>query len=303
MLPAQMLFLVLHLVGNAAFTLLVRCARSARFDYATVGTMNYATGALIGGAILITADGPVAWTWTPAAIVGGAVNGAQYQLTFLLMHALIGLGGIAVATSVLRLAIAVPVIASLFIWNEPVTAMQVSGLMMATIALPLLSGVNPNALLTGTVVNAPSRGRVALIVIVTLLVTGAGLLAAKVFAEIGRPAERPLYVASAYVTATIFSLATWKWQPRGEGRYSTSGRVRSLALGAVTGMVNLGQLSAFLPALATVPGVVAFPLAAAGGLLCTTLGGWFFFRERLTLRHGTGLGLALAAATLMNIRY
>jgi len=49
--------------------------------------------------------------------------------------------------------------------------------------------------------------------------------------------------------------------------------------------------------------VVAFPLAAAGGLLCTTLGGWFFFRERLTLRHGTGLGLALAAATLMNIRY
>lgn len=48
MLPRQMLFLVLHLVGNAAFTLLVRFARSARFDYATVGTMNYATGALIG---------------------------------------------------------------------------------------------------------------------------------------------------------------------------------------------------------------------------------------------------------------
>ena len=62
MLPAQMLFLVLHLVGNAAFTLLVRFARSARFDYATVGTMNYATGALIGGAMLVTADGPVPWT-------------------------------------------------------------------------------------------------------------------------------------------------------------------------------------------------------------------------------------------------
>jgi multidrug transporter EmrE-like cation transporter len=46
--------------------------------------------------------------------------------------------------------------------------------------------------------------------------------------------------------------------------------------------------------------VIAFPIAAAGGLLCTLVGGWAFFRERLTVRHSAGLVLAICAATLMN---
>lgn len=70
----------------------------------------------------------------------------------------------------------------------------------------------------------------------------------------------------------------------------------------ITGAVNFGQLSAFLPALASVPGVVAFPVAAAGGLTCTVVGGWAFFRERPTVRHGAGVVLAIGAATLMNWR-
>lgn len=292
-----MLYLLAHLVGNAAFTLLVRFARGARFDYATVGTTNYATGALLGlgTSWLFLTDVP---PWTVLAT--GAVNGAQYQLTFLLMHALMGIGGIGVATSVLRLAVAIPVAASLLVWQEPVTAMQLGGLALAALALPLLSGVNP------TIRSFHDRdvgfGRIALLVGATLLVTGAGLLAAKVFAELGRPDQRTAYVASAYLTATAFSGITWRWQPRGAGRLTAIGRLRSLGLGVVTGVVNFGQLTAFLPALATVPGVIAFPLAAAGGLFCTVVGAWAFFREVPTARHGAGLALAVAATALMNLR-
>ena len=109
-----MLLLVAHLVGNAAFTLLVRYARGPRFDYAMVGATNYATGALLGLAVFAaSATGPPAW----GSLIAGAVNGAQYQFTFLFMHALIGIGGIAVATSVLRLAAAVPVVASMLVWQ------------------------------------------------------------------------------------------------------------------------------------------------------------------------------------------
>jgi multidrug transporter EmrE-like cation transporter len=292
-----MLFLVVHLIGNAAFTLLVRYARGPRFDYATVGTTNYVTGAVLAIAVFV-ATGAVAPSW--ASLVAGAVNGAQYQLTFLLMHALIGVGGIAVATSILRLAAAVPVVASVVIWHEGVSIAQATGLAIAAVALPLLAGVNPTIRGRDDAVAHPGTVRVAVTLVTTLLVTGAGLLAAKVFAELSIPDDRPAYVAAAYATATVFSAVTWRRQPRGDGRLTATGRARSIGLGVVTGAVNFGQLSAFLPALASVPGVIAFPIAAAGGLLCTLVGGWAFFRERLTVRHSAGLVLAICAATLMN---
>lgn len=294
-----MLLLVAHLIGNAAFTLLVRFARSPRFDYATVGATNYATGAMLAVAVFI-ATGADAPSW--ASLAAGAVNGAQYQLTFLFMHALIGVGGIAVATSVLRLAAAVPVVASMVVWREPVSLVQAGGLVLAVIALPLLAGVNPSIRARHDLGAYPSTARVAITVVATLFVTGAGLLAAKVFAELSVPDDRPAYVAAAYLTATAFSAITWRRQPRGDGRHTATGRVQSLGLGVVTGAVNFGQLSAFLPALASVPGVIAFPIAAAGGLMCTVIGGWAFFRERLTVRHSAGLALAVTAAALMNWR-
>lgn len=294
-----MLLLVAHLVGNAAFTLLVRYARGPRFDYATVGATNYATGALLGFAVYaVSGSGPPAWE----SLIAGAVNGAQYQLTFLFMHALIGIGGIAVATSVLRLAAAVPVVASMVVWHEPVSPFQAGGLLLAAIALPLLAGVNPAERARHHSGAHPTPVRVGVTVGATLLVTGAGLLAAKVFAELNLPDDRPAYVAAAYATATVLSGLTWRRQPRGEGRHTGAGRARSLGLGVVTGAVNFGQLSAFLPALAIVPGVIAFPVAAAGGLTFTVAGGWVFFRERPTLRHAAGLGLAVGAAALMNWR-
>ncbi len=293
-----MLLLVAHFVGNAAFTLLVRHARSSRFDYAMVGTTNYVTGAVMGIAVFaMVGSGLPGWV----AVVAGAVNGAQYQLTFLLMHALIGIGGISVATSVLRLAAAVPVFASMVVWHEPVSLTQGVGLALAAIALPLLAGVNPALRAREDAGARPGPVRIAVTVVTTLLVTGAGLLGAKVFAEVGVPEDRSAYVATAYLTASAFSVVTWRWQPRG-GAGSTGIRARSLGLGIVTGLVNFGQLSAFLPALSTVPGVIAFPVAAAGGLLCTVVGSWAFFRERPTIRHASGIALALAAAALINVR-
>src|SRR4030095_9240164 len=46
-LPYAVVFLILHMVGNAAFTLLVRAARAPRFNYPVVGLANYATAATV----------------------------------------------------------------------------------------------------------------------------------------------------------------------------------------------------------------------------------------------------------------
>ena len=75
-----------------------------------------------------------------------------------------------------------------------------------------------------------------------------------------------------------------------------------MLLGVVIGLVNLGQIWVLLPALAQLPGVIAFPVAAAGGLSLAALGGWLFWREPLGGRTGAGILLAVAAAALANAR-
>jgi drug/metabolite transporter (DMT)-like permease len=288
-----MLFLILHIAGNAIFVLLVKVARAGRFDYAVVGVTNYATAATLGALSLGLAH---LATLDPWAAIYGAVNGMQYQFTYLLMYALIGMVGIAVTSSFLRLSVAVQVLASVVIWREWPTPPQALGLLMAAIALPLLTTAARRSV--SPAVRRAGWGASVLIG-ATVLISGCGLLAAKAFAELHEPDQRPVYVFVCYLVATVLSGLAWRWRPRFSGR---SAIVRSVLLGALIGAINVGQIWVLLPALAQVPGVIAFPVAAAGGLALTTLGGWLFWREPLAGRTGAGITLAVLAAALANAR-
>src|SRR5687767_2724388 len=186
-----MLFLALHVVANAAFLLLVRVGRGARFDYPIVGLTNYATAALLAVVGLVVA---VPNEVEPLAALFGAVNGAQYQVTYQLMYVLFGLVGVAVTTSIMRLSVVVPVVASIVVWAEWPNAPQAAGLVMAAAALPLLSG-------GGVSVEAErlTHARSVALIVGTVVVSGCGLLAAKAFAELGRPEQRPVYVLACYI--------------------------------------------------------------------------------------------------------
>jgi drug/metabolite transporter (DMT)-like permease len=299
-------FLALHIAGNAAFLLLVRVGRGRAFDYPLVGLANYATAAVLA-ALAVAWQGPFAPD--ARAIALGAVNGAQYQVTYLLMYLLYGLVGVAVTSSLLRLSVVVPVLASIALWGEWPTPVQGGGLLLAMAALPLLSApARPAAPLAG-------RGHGLVLAGATVLISGTGLLAAKGFAELGQPEQRPIYVLAVYAVATLLAVLAWPWRGhlqggrpasdaasgRGGKPAGVAGRAsRSLALGALVGVVNIGQIWVLLPALAEVPGVIAFPLAAAGGLALATLGAHLLWRERVGRRAGAGIGLAMVAAALAN---
>jgi drug/metabolite transporter (DMT)-like permease len=313
-----MVFLALHIVGNAAFLLLVRVARGRRFDYPLAGLTNYATAAVLAALALV-------WLGPPApdlrAAAFGAANGAQYQVTFILMYALYGLVGVAVTSSLLRLSIVVPVLASIVLWGEWPTAAQGLGLLLAAAALPLLSAPPRGRRVPGGAPGGPRRPAVLALGAATLLISGIGLLAAKAFAELDRPEQRPVYVLAVYAVATALAAVAWPWRRRfrespapGKEPFGAAGAAppaldaesgrsaRSLGLGALIGVVNIGQIWVLLPALAQVPGVLAFPLAAAGGLALATLGARILWHERLGRQAALGIGLAMVAAALANIR-
>jgi multidrug transporter EmrE-like cation transporter len=76
---------------------------------------------------------------------------------------------------------------------------------------------------------------------------------------------------------------------------------REWIYGAAIGVPNFYASQFMLQALATVPGVIAYPVYSVAGILLVTLAGVAFFRERLEKRQWIAMGIILLSLVLLNL--
>jgi len=284
-------YLALQILGNAIFTSLVKVGRTRKLDYLLFGGVNYLVAALVAAAAVLVFGTQASWE----AILFGAVNGACYQVTFLLMYALLSMTGVAIMSSFLRLAVFMPTIASIAIWHEWPTPVQAAGLLLTAVALPLLGASAQRT--------APAEWRSwrpLLLITATLLSTGLGLLASKAFAELHLEAQRPVYLFATFGIATVFSACAFPLRARLRIPAGPTAAAPAVVLGILAGLCNIGQLATFLKGLATLPGIIAFPVSAAGGLLAVTIAGRLIWKERFAGAAVAGIVLALVSVALVN---
>ncbi|MBD3293517.1 MAG: hypothetical protein GF393_11375, partial [Armatimonadia bacterium] len=131
-----MIALVIATLFNAGFGIVVRDAQRRDLDLMTVGAVNYAAAA--GFYVAWTQiDGAVASD--PRTIIIGTIGGVIYAAGFLLMLGPLRWRGLGVVAALLGLSVLVPLSASLLVWNETLAGVQVLGVGLALVAIPLLS--------------------------------------------------------------------------------------------------------------------------------------------------------------------
>ncbi len=297
-------FLVAHILFVVGFALALRRAQTRGYDFFLMTGTNYATGLVIGAVWLAVAG---AASVDLATVLLGIVQGARFSLAVVAIYLLLVRTGVGITFVLLRMAVIVPTVASILWFGERPDLPTLLGIGLLLAALPLLTrgGRSDDA-----------RLRVWWywpVVVGTLVVTGAGLIAAKAFVEIAPIENLPLYAMTTFAAATTVALATFavrrRIQPalsptvdqpsaRGFGR----GFFREpLALGVVTGGVNMGQLVLILLALREVPGTVVFPAQSAGSALLTIIAGYVLWHERHTRGTLAGAGLAAAGLVLVSV--
>ena len=289
-----MIYVAGQIFGNFVFAMSLRWARSGRFNYLTVGTINYGVAAALALAWAALNDVP---NLDLLVIALGVINGLQYQISLAVLFTVVELVGIGITFGIVRLSIAVPTLASIFLWGEQPTALQVVGLAIAFVALPLL-GADAHQAARG------ERGRSLWtwgVLLVVLLLSGAGFTAAKAFAVWSTPEYQPLYTASLFVAATLGVGFVWPLRKRFR---LTDGRRTSVkhnvGLGVFMGAANLFQIVMLLGALEVLPGTVVFPLTATVGLVTTLVGGMALFGERFGRLTAVGVVLTLFAIFFIN---
>jgi drug/metabolite transporter (DMT)-like permease len=282
-----MMWMALSCVFGAAFGHVIRNAQARGRNMAWVGAWNYILGALAYG---------VWWAMQPAgrlsgnAVFFGLLTGVFYGVGYLIMHACIRAAGVGITTTVNRLAIAVPISASIFVWGEQPGRVQIAGVALALIAFPFLAygRALPEEAEHPLGTSAPARRRVGLLGL-SFLAQGVATVSMKNYSR-GALADAELvpFLCFVFVASGVTNLAAATLErPRLPDFW------HGLALGAT----NVLSTFWFMRALDNLPATDVFLTTSVGTILLSAGGAVFLWRERY--RGVTLVGLVLAAIALV----
>ncbi len=244
---------------------------------------NYVVASILS---VILLKGEIRWPGLKTLGLGVGA-GVDFVLGFLLLLSGISRGPLAVPVTVMRLSVAVPIIASIMLWGEQPGLYQWSGIGLGMIAIILfgigLSGENSK--------NRPGE-RYWFLIVSLFFVMGAGDLLLKAFRELSPDIERLLFT---WILFTVAAIIVWViiWVKRIHFDYGT------LTLGLFLGVPNLFSTVFILKALQTIPASQAFPFVNLTVILVSTLLGFAVWKERLGPIALTGLTLAAIAIVLL----
>ena len=294
-------FLVAHILLVVAFAMILRLSQTRGHDFFLMTGTNYATGLAIGIIWMAVVGFGNA---EPVTVILGLVQGARFALAVVAIYLLLVRTGVGITFMLLRMSVVVPTIASIVWFGERPDVPTMVGMVLLLIAVPLLVGIGRSG-----------NDRLSVwwywpVVIGTLAVTGAGLIAAKAFVEVAPIHDMPVYVVSTFTAATGVAVITFAVRrriqiagnPHLDGYSPTRGLLMEpLSLGVLAGGVNIGQLVLILLALSHVPGTIVFPIQSAGSALLTIGAGYLIWHERYRMGAIVGAGLALVGLVLVSV--
>ena len=300
-----LIFVFFHIAAGNAFAFVTRYARGSTTTYFTVGAVNYAT-AMVVAVTWAVLDGGLSFEWP--AIVFGVFQGLVYQTMYIVLFAMIALGGLSISFTVNRLAVAIPIAGAIFLWGEAPSAFRVAGIIVSFIALPLIgSDAQRVARRTG----ASSR-LMPLLSLYAVIFLGMSGLAARAFVETRVEANAVDLSAFLFMAATASSVITWPFARRlarneairrGSPPGPVAGRVQSrvLLVGVALGLLNFVQSITLISALVALPASFVFPFTASAALLILTAVDYVVWKQRFG--RLTVIGLALSAMTVLLINF
>ncbi|MBN2070475.1 MAG: EamA family transporter [Candidatus Krumholzibacteriota bacterium] len=219
-----------------------------------------------------------------------SVTGINYVLAFLVLMAGISKGPLAVSVTVMRLSVALPVLASIFFWAEKPLPGQWAGM--------ILGGVS--FILFGAGVAGKGKTRSAgrnfwPVMMILFLVTGITSILLKSFSETLRDVDRMVFTWILFTVAAVF---TWIMIAVRRVPFDK----RTFMLGLLLGIPNLLSTFFALIALRSVPASIVFPFINVTVITGSTLAAFFIWKERLGKVAITGLAAAVVAIILLSMK-
>lgn len=228
---------------------------------------------------IFSAPASVAW----AALLG-ILTGCFYFLGFIYLQESVRVSGAGLSGAFGKMGILVPMLLSLLLWRELPGPWQWVGIALALGSMTLVY------LPIGQ--QTASQFHAALLLLFCF--SGTGEFANKLFQKYSLVGFKNLYLLCVFGTALAISLY-FSW------RQCRLPQPQDLLTGLAVGIPNLFSSYFLIAALGRLPASVAYPIYSAGSILLINLGSTLIFRERLSRRQLSSIGLTMLALALINL--
>lgn len=278
-----MIFVIAAALSITCLSLIMRYSTTKTETLWGVILGNYLTAAGIMAFLVISGGKMEVSAFTLGL---GAVTGLTYSAGMYLNLTLMGKRGAAITSSMIQLAVLIPIGVSVFLFGETIAPTQLLGIILAVASLPLLAAK--------PLENLKLDREIIPMIIVTIIVVGFSQLSSKILVQSGLGDQNNYFFLAIFSSAALL-VSPLAWKNR------TEINRRDGLFGMGVGVFNVAANRFLLMALTTLPGAIVFPVSSAGSLLMVTISAIILFKERVSRVNLAGILLTLVAVVLINL--
>lgn len=285
-----MIYLLLSILCSSLIFLIFKAYSKYSIHTFSAIVFNYITAALVGFAInveSIEAENILHATWLPYSFFLGFIFISMFNVMAITTQKL----GASVGSIANKMALIVPVIFAIVYYNDTVTVLKISGIILALIGI-LLATLKPKTL-------ERHYHRSDLLYPLVLLI-GSGFIDTYVkYMEeylLKDSYDFQLFSSFTFLTAALIGLLLMLFRKK-----SRSLQLKTIGGGISLGVINFGAIYFLLETFrrSNLESSVVFPFNNLGVVLLTSLLSYFLFKERFSNMNKIGIALSLLAVLLI----
>ena len=280
------LFIGLSIICSVSIAHLLKSADKRSLRILNILSVNYLVAMLIG---FLLSDAEVIRSVPPAStLIFSSLIGAIFILNFLLYGRSLVQNGIGVSVASMRLSLLIPIIASVFFYDEILADFRYIGVTLVFLSIYFLLP-NPQIKGQGTL---SSR----MLLLILFVFTGIADAALKIYErEFQLQLSEYAFLSILFGSAFILSLIIL------EIRKALNFSARAVLFGIILGVVNLYSSFFLILALQQLNGAIVFSVTNIGNVLAGALVGFFIWNDQVSTKQKAGLALAVLSILLLVI--
>lgn len=293
-----MIYLILAIFCSASIALLFKYAAIKSLDQKVLTISNYVIASLI--AVYFIAEQQLFtkvdlndWNFIKSLLIGMG-TGIFFLLSFIFYQMSIKQNGASLSGMFAKLGILIPMLVSIFVWQEYPSYVQSIGIF---IALGAIVVANSSGTSRGHELHSNVKHGSKILLLMLLFVTGGiGDFLNKVFQMTTDLSYKPIFLLCVFLTALILSIGM-----NGLRKEPALKRRASWIVGILVGIPNLFASYFLIDALESLPASIVFPVFSAGTILMITVLSVLFYKEKLLKKDMTAILLTAVSLVFMNL--